>query len=116
MIYQEDISCNSTQPGNFDCYQPANYYTFQFSFSSLITQYGKSCFSGGEWKWTNQTCDNKFEFVCKTLREKVHGGWSEWTEWTACDRQFIRERSHVCNNPIPLCGGDPCEGGTLERR
>lgn len=72
--------------------------------------------SDGQWLWLNVTCDNKFEFVCKTLQHKRDGMWSEWTEWTACNRRFIRERSHICNNPEPFCGGEDCAGEVAESR
>ena len=64
----------------------------------------------------NVTCDNKFEFVCKTISQKLHGMWSEWTEWSACDRNYIRRRNHVCDNPAPFCGGDDCIGPASEER
>lgn len=62
------------------------------------------------------TCDNKFEYLCKTLQQKLDGGWSEWTEWSACNRQYIRTRSHECSNPAPFCGGNDCPGSVIGQR
>lgn len=73
-------------------------------------------FSNAEWLWVNVTCDNKFEYVCKTMQQKRDGVWTEWTEWSVCDRNYIRRRSHVCNNPSPFCGGSDCPGEANEKR
>jgi len=71
-------------------------------------------YSGGDWMWVNATCDNKFEFVCKTTKQKKNGAWSEWSEWSVCNRKYQRTRSHTCTNPAPFCGGEPCQGKATE--
>ncbi|XP_050399474.1 A disintegrin and metalloproteinase with thrombospondin motifs 16 isoform X2 [Patella vulgata] len=41
----------------------------------------------------------------------VNGGWSEWTNWTACTRpcdQGVMTRDRECNNPLPQYGGKTC--------
>ncbi|XP_053145732.1 complement component C6 isoform X2 [Hemicordylus capensis] len=40
----------------------------------------------------------------------VDGYWSCWSSWSSCDGSHKRRRSRVCNNPLPLNGGKPCEG------
>ncbi|KAF6039198.1 hypothetical protein EB796_002496 [Bugula neritina] len=40
--------------------------------------------------------------------------WSEWTEWSICDRHYRRQRSHVCDNPEPFCGGSDCHGDIVD--
>ena len=45
------------------------------------------------------------------------GGWSEWGEWTECDKwcgtgHHVRERT--CSNPTPENGGKDCEGAHEE--
>ena len=43
----------------------------------------------------------------------VHGGWSEWSDWTNCSalcNGVMRNRSRSCSDPEPLYGGDYCVG------
>ncbi|XP_057306646.1 coadhesin-like [Hydractinia symbiolongicarpus] len=45
--------------------------------------------------------------------EKIPGGWSDWSSWTACSAKCnggMRSRERVCNNPEPQNGGANCEG------
>ncbi|XP_001199810.3 hemicentin-1 [Strongylocentrotus purpuratus] len=49
----------------------------------------------------------------------VDGGWSDWTEWGACQAKVCRKRGNRfrtrrCNNPEPLYGGSHCEGASSE--
>ncbi|XP_067933264.1 uncharacterized protein [Watersipora subatra] len=67
-------------------------------------------YSDAQWYWLNVSCDSKLEYVCKTQQQKLHGQWNTWTEWTACDRNYMRQRERTCNNPAPFCGGDNCTG------
>ncbi|MCP4490026.1 MAG: thrombospondin type-1 domain-containing protein [Gammaproteobacteria bacterium] len=47
----------------------------------------------------------------------VNGGWSDWSEWGACDSECIggnQERSRMCDNP-PVAGtGTDCQGEATE--
>jgi hemicentin len=51
--------------------------------------------------------------VCRNEPCPVDGGWSVWSNWTACTTscgQGLQTRSRLCNNPLPQHGGRPCEG------
>lgn len=51
------------------------------------------------------------------LQYTVDGQWTDWTEWSACDKtcgtgHSVRIRR--CANPPPLYHGKPCEGMDIE--
>ena len=43
----------------------------------------------------------------------VHGGWSTWSSWSACDQPCNggwKFSDRICNTPTPRDGGLPCDG------
>ena len=49
----------------------------------------------------------------------VHGGWSNYTEWSSCLQTCgyaIQSRSRTCNNPAPQGNGRQCVGSDIESR
>ncbi|KAM7409728.1 hypothetical protein PAMA_001291 [Pampus argenteus] len=54
-----------------------------------------------------------------TLTVRVHGGYSEWTEWGPCSVSCgvgSQKRLRQCNNPLPANGGRHCAGSDKETR
>lgn len=45
----------------------------------------------------------------------VDGGWSAFTEWSACNGG-TQMRTRACNNPEPKNGGKDCQGLSMESR
>ena len=47
----------------------------------------------------------------------VNGDWSEWTEWSACNKPCNAgrlRRWRFCNNPIPMYNGKSCQSNDTE--
>ncbi|KAM4548643.1 hemicentin-1 isoform 1-T1 [Odontesthes bonariensis] len=54
-----------------------------------------------------------------TLTVRVHGGYSEWTDWNPCSVSCgvgVQKRLRECNNPLPANGGRHCSGSDTETR
>ncbi|XP_064420214.1 hemicentin-2 [Latimeria chalumnae] len=54
-----------------------------------------------------------------TVTVQVHGGFSDWLEWGPCSvtcGQGVQERIRLCDSPLPVNGGRPCEGWDVESR
>ncbi|XP_031715320.1 hemicentin-1 isoform X1 [Anarrhichthys ocellatus] len=54
-----------------------------------------------------------------TLTVRVHGGYSEWSEWGPCSVSCgvgAQKRLRQCNNPLPANGGRHCAGFDTETR
>ncbi|KAK2908097.1 hemicentin-1 isoform X2 [Channa argus] len=53
------------------------------------------------------------------LTVRVHGGFSEWAEWSPCSVSCsvgTQKRLRQCNNPLPANGGQHCAGSDTETR
>nr|XP_054772191.1 SCO-spondin-like [Lytechinus pictus] len=63
---------------------------------------GTEC-SGDDIQWQNCSSD----VTCP-----IHGGWSEWSSWSACSLSCggvgTTTRNRSCNNPSPAHGGNSC--------
>ena len=47
----------------------------------------------------------------------VHGNWAQWSEMGDCSADCgdgIKTRTRTCSSPVPLFGGNTCEGGDTE--
>ncbi|XP_029939526.1 hemicentin-1, partial [Salarias fasciatus] len=54
-----------------------------------------------------------------TLIVRVHGGYSEWAEWSPCSVSCgvgAQTKLRQCNNPLPANGGRHCVGSDVETR
>ena len=53
------------------------------------------------------------------LKFTVDGGWSDWSEYSACSAtcgQGIQIATRECTNPAPEGSGQPCIGDTQAQR
>ncbi|XP_068599564.1 hemicentin-1 [Brachionichthys hirsutus] len=54
-----------------------------------------------------------------SLTVRVHGGYSQWAEWTSCSVSCgvgSQRRTRRCNNPLPANGGRHCARSNTETR
>ena len=67
-------------------------------------------------KYNNENESNENE-CCLPEYVVVDGGWSEWSEWGACNETCgtgSRSRSRACSNPAPQYGGKECAGDKIQ--
>jgi len=51
--------------------------------------------------------------------DAVPGGWSDWSEWTKCNRECgggVQQSQRQCDNPVPKNGGRYCFGESLRHQ
>lgn len=54
---------------------------------------------------------------CEVNYCPIHGGWSEWSNWSDCSKSCgrgIKMRKRHCNNPPPKFHGKFCDGENVE--
>ena len=64
-------------------------------------------------QYGGRTCsgDSTQSESCPSNCVEVDGGWSSWSEWSACDESScVERRVRSCTSPLPECGGATCEG------
>ncbi|XP_068747395.1 protein sidekick-2-like [Montipora capricornis] len=56
--------------------------------------------------------------TCNENKCPIDGGWSDWSHWSLCTRDFngMQMRTRECVNPKPRFGGIPCKGSTTVMR
>ncbi|XP_013401718.1 hemicentin-1-like [Lingula anatina] len=57
------------------------------------------------------------EEMCNTQPCPTDGGWSNWSDWSACNvNSCTCSRTRTCSSPAPENGGKPCMGDLVNRR
>ncbi|CAI2351792.1 unnamed protein product [Caenorhabditis sp. 36 PRJEB53466] len=64
--------------------------------------------NGGEYCKGEEEMTRSCKVPCK-----LDGGWSSWSEWSACSSSCHRYRTRACTVPPPMNGGQPCFGDDL---
>ena len=62
-------------------------------------------------------CLNAQHNLIQTFLTLVHGGLTEWSSWTYCNKPCnngTSDRQRTCTNPAPMYGGNNCSGKMLE--
>lgn len=63
--------------------------------------------------------DSKEEETCNTQACKVNGGFTEWSEYSACSKtcgkDAVKTRTRTCTNPPPSGGGKGCGKRTEQK-
>ncbi|VDI22399.1 Hypothetical predicted protein [Mytilus galloprovincialis] len=63
-------------------------------------------------------CDSTHNVFCtKDEIAVVDGNWSGWSAWSSCSSSCDggnRQRTRLCNDPLPLCDGLACNGTNVE--
>ena len=70
---------------------------------------GKPCPGKG---FEEKTCDTG-------LHCPIHGGWSVWGKYSVCSATCgmgLSQRIRVCDNPVPMYGGDICFGDNTQTK
>ncbi|XP_048579836.1 uncharacterized protein LOC116619170 isoform X2 [Nematostella vectensis] len=98
---------------------------------STFTECSKSCENGTRYRYRNcsqplpqhggRNCshlgDDKEQENCNTHMCPIHGGYTEWTNFTECTVSCgngTKFRNRTCTNPEPRHGGRDCDGPAVE--
>lgn len=115
-IYDADFQCRMLFGENVKVCQ----WNVETICERLICQIGDKCRTNGEQAADGTSCgSNKWCIKKECVRvgkrrdEAIAGGWSEWGEWSTCNRQCgsgIQYSARDCTNPTPKNGGRYCLG------
>ncbi|VDI42578.1 Hypothetical predicted protein [Mytilus galloprovincialis] len=86
------------------------YNNEEYSVGDLVDVRDNGC--------TKCYCDSTHNSYCvPDPVANVNGSWSDWAEWSSCSSSCdggVRSRVRLCNDPLPLCDGNECEGRNEE--
>jgi hypothetical protein len=103
-----EVCPDGVHPYPLECSQ---YYSCS-NGKSTLQDCGSSLYFNG------LVCDYPYLVDCRPIPNPIDGGWSEWTDWTACTELCgggTRNRTRECNNPLPAYGGKDCEGSNIDQ-
>lgn len=117
------LSCTGNETDMRVCFQGPCSNKGKLTGWSSWSQCSVSCGLGKQERFKNcsRNGDLGTEFCLGPLMQvkscyqncTVNGGWSEWSNWTACSSSCgsgVQAKFRLCTNPKPQAGGDSCSG------